>query len=369
MSARKRIPSPLVGERARVRGALMVALTLMACDAEILTRGLPVPTGATGGGTVTGTGGGAEQPTCPPTGKNDEIRLALHAACSGCHLTGNRPFFASLDAFENGLVYDTRYVKPGDPAGSVLVQMLKGIAPGSYPQMPVGTSYDALLQQGVTKLTIAEVEQWIQELPPAGVRNSEPSPALFTVRRLAADDMVVSLMDQLGLTLEDFVDTSRPTWRDEELTVRGGQLFVWPGDWAPGISRQYVSDSRTTERYEALGGAVTLDYRKKDPTLGPSALQTIVQVSQAWCRWAIEKPGNRAVLRHVTLADTSASKSADIKRNIEALYLRMLGEVAPAAEVDALYAQVYLPLEATNTRTAWTGVCASFVRHPLWVSF
>jgi hypothetical protein len=231
----------------------LITFTLVACDAEIFTRALPLPTGP---GT---TGGGMEQPTCPPTGKNDEIRLALHAACSGCHLTGNRPFFASLDAFENGLVYDTRYVKPGDPAGSVVVQMLKGIAPGSYPQMPVGTSYDSLLQQGVTKLTIAEVEAWIAELPPAGVRNSEPSPALFTVRRLPADDMVVSLLDQLGLTLEDFVDTSRPAWRDEEYTVRGGQLFVWPGDWAPGISRQYVSDSRTTERYQALGGSVTLE--------------------------------------------------------------------------------------------------------------
>ena len=47
----------------------------------------------------------------------------------------------------------------------------------------------------------------------------------------------------------------------------------------------------------------------------------------------------------------------------------MLGEVATTEEVDAIYTQVYLPLETTNTRTAWTGVCASFVRHPLWVSF
>ncbi|MBL8952987.1 MAG: hypothetical protein JNK82_19575 [Myxococcaceae bacterium] len=348
------------------RALLFVAL-LSACDASIFSRGLPIPTGPTGGGT--GTGGGAELPSCEPNGKNDEVRLALHAACAGCHLTGNRPFFASLDAFENGLVYDPKYVKPGDPAGSLLVQMLKGVAPGSYPQMPVGTSYEALLQQGVAKLTIAEVEQWVRDLPPAGVRNSEPSPALFTVRRLAADDMVLSLLDQLGLGVQDFVDTSRPTWREEEYTARGGTLFVWPRDWAPGISRQYVSDSRATERFEALGGAVTLDYRKRDATLGPSALQTLVQMSQAWCRAAVEKQGNRAVLRHVTLADTSATKQTEIKQNISALYLRMLGEVASQGEVDAVYTQVYLPYEATNTRTAWTAVCASFVRHPLWVSF
>ena len=307
-----------------------------------------------------------DKPECPFCWK---VRLALHAACAGCHLTGNRPFFASLDAFENGLVYDERYVKPGDPAGSVLIQMLKGVAAGSYPQMPIGTSYQALVDQGVAKLSIAELEQWVTELPPAGVRSSEPSPLLFTVRRVQADDMVMSLLDQLGLTVEDFVSTSSANWRDEAWTVQGGKLFVWPGDWAPGISRQYVSDARTTERYQALGGSTTLDYRKKDMGLGPSALQTLVQVSQAWCRWAVEKPGNTAVLRHVTLADTSAAKSADIKRNIEALYLRMLGEVAQADEVDAIYAQVYLPLEGTNTRTAWTAVCASFVRHPLWVSF
>ncbi|HEY0883532.1 MAG TPA: hypothetical protein VGD87_18495, partial [Archangium sp.] len=81
---------------------------------------------------------------CPPQGKNDEIRLALAPACASCHTTGNKPYFASLAAFENGLAYDTRWVNPADPDGSGLVKLLEGAAPGSYPQMPPGEPYTAL---------------------------------------------------------------------------------------------------------------------------------------------------------------------------------------------------------------------------------
>jgi hypothetical protein len=181
--------------------------------------------------------------------------------------------------------------------------------------------------------------------------------------------MVLSLMDQLGLDQSDFVDTSRPTWRNEEYTVRGGKLFTWPTDWAPGISQQYVSDKRATERYETLGGAVVLQGRKHDVSLGPSSVQTMVQVSQAWCRLAIEKPGNTAVLRNVTLADKSATKATEIRQNIAQLSLRMLGDVPSEAEVSELYEDVYLPLEPASTKAAWTAVCAALVRHPKWLSY
>jgi hypothetical protein len=146
-------------------------------------------------------------------------------------------------------------------------------------------------------------------------------------------------------------------------------LFVWPGDWAPGISRQYVSDSRTTERFDALGGGNPLIYRKRDATLGPSAAQTLVQMSQAWCSRALNKTGNTAVLRYATLADTSATNSDAVQKNLRNLYLRMLGQPPTDAEAKELYEQVYLPLEAQNTKLAWTGVCAALVRHPLWLTY
>lgn len=306
---------------------------------------------------------------CPPQGKNDEVRLALAPACAGCHTVGNRPYFASLAAFENGLVYDAKWVDPANPAGSGLIRLLQGTAPGSYPQMPPGQPYADFVADGRVTLTLQDLEAWMRELPPRSALDESPSPAAFTVRRLRADEMVLSLLSQLGLSPEDFVDTSSPTWRDTAWTARGGRLFVWPTDWAPGISGQYVSDKRTTERYETLGGAVVLQGRKHDAELGPSALQTLVQMSQAWCRLAVTKAGNTAVLRHVTLADKSATKEADIKKNLSQLWLRMLGDPPSGAELDELYTQVYLPLEAQSTTAAWTASCAALVRNPKWLTF
>lgn len=307
--------------------------------------------------------------SCAPANRNDEIRLALAPACEGCHLVGNKPFFASLTAFENGLVYDERYVKRGDPANSMLIQLLKGNAPGSYPQMPPGQPYTELAASGRVKLTIEQVEAWIRELPPTPERLETPDPEAFSVRRLSAEEMVVSLMDQLGLTLEDFVSTSDPNWRNKAYVVNGGKLFLWPGDWAPGISGEYVSDSRSIERFDALGGGNSLLYRKKDVGFGPSAAQTLVQVSQAWCARAVDKKSNPAVLRYVTLADTSANNRDAVQKNLRALYLRMLGQPPSEAEAKELYERVYVPLEAQNTRVAWIGVCASLIRHPLWITY
>lgn len=319
-------------------------------------------------GTPTPTAGTTEDGGCPPEGRNDEVRLALAPACASCHTVGNKPYFASLEAFENGLAYDLKWVDPANPEGSGLVKLLLGTAAGSYPQMPPGEPYAGYLADGRAKLTLDEVKEWIRTLPPRGAVNEGPSPSAFTVRRLRADEMVLALMDQLGLGLEDFVSTSDPNWRNQELTANGGKLFVWPTDWAPGLSQQYVSDKRSTERYETLGGAVTLQGRKNDAVLGPSSLQTLVQVSQAWCQRAIEKPNNKAVLRYVTLADKSATKSADLKRNLAQLSLRMLGDVPSDAEVDELFA-LYLELEPTSTKAAWTAVCSALVRHPKWLSY
>ncbi|MDY7231205.1 hypothetical protein [Hyalangium rubrum] len=310
-----------------------------------------------------------EGESCEAASKNDEIRRALAPACEGCHLTGNKPFFVSLAAFESGLVYNERYVKRGEPENSMLIQLLKGVAPGSYPQMPLGQPYSALVTNGQVTLTIEQVEAWIRDLPARPVQLETPVPEEFHVRRLAAEEMVVSLMEQLGLTLEDFVSTSDPNWRNKAYVVNGGKLFVWPGDWSPGISNEYVSDSRSVERFEALGGGNSLLYRKKDVGFGPSAAQTLVQMSQAWCARAVDKRNNPAVLRHVTLADTSATNPEAVRKNLRTLYLRMLGQPPSDAEAQALYEQVYLPLEARSTRLGWIGVCAALIRHPLWITY
>lgn len=307
--------------------------------------------------------------SCEAKGKNDEIRLALAPACQGCHLTGNKPFFASLTSFESGLVYNEKYVKRGDPDNSLLIQLLKGVAPGSYPQMPPGQPYSELLTSGRVTLTLDQVADWIRDLPAPPMELETPVAEEFQVRRLSAEEMVVSLMAQLGLTLEDFVATDNPDWRNRAYVVAGGRFFVWPGDWEPGIDGQYVSDYRTIERYETLGGGNSLVYRKKDARFGPSSGQALVQMSQAWCARAVDKSGNKAVLRYVTLADKSTSNPDAVKKNLRSLYLNMLGQSPSDAEAQALYEQVYLPLEAKSTRLAWIGVCAALVRHPQWITY
>jgi hypothetical protein len=349
------------------RAALVLALA--ACSGSIMGPG-PASgaggSGATGGsGAATGTGGGAV--ACAEN-QNDTFRLGLAGACAGCHSSGNRPLFASLEAFENGLVWDKRFVLPGDPDNSQLVKLLEGRGTGTYPQMPTGESFAQALASGKATVTLAQVKEWIRTLPAAPPTSAGPSPEGFTLRRLTAEEMVTSLMDQLGLTIEDFVSTSRPTWRDEEYTFEGRTLGVWPVDAAPGISRQYVSDARSGERFLALGGPNIILARGRDKTLAPASMQTLVQVSQAWCAQAIDKPQNRAVLSAVTLADKSATKAADIQKNIAALHLRMLGAAPTDAEVAQVYA-LYLQLEPKGTRAAWTAVCAAYVRHPQWLTF
>lgn len=346
------------------RALSLVGLAAMLSCTGLIGRGNDAPASSD---VILSDGGTYEDGGCIPVTRNDEIRLALAPACAGCHLTGAKPYWASLTAFES-MVYDPRYVVRGDPDASLLVKLLEGTAQGAFTRMPPGESYEAALARGVGALPIAEVKRWIRELPPQGTVREEPVPERFSVRRLTAEEVVVSAMSQLGLTLEDFVDTSAG-WQDREYTVRGGGFFIWPKDWAPGISTQYVSDSRTVERYEALGGMAAVDNRGKDVNLSPAAVQTIVQMSQAWCKKALEKPGNGALLRHVTLADRSATKAAEIKQNIAAMHLRMLSEPASAETIDELYTRLYLPNEATSTKVAWTAVCASFIRHPLWLSF
>jgi hypothetical protein len=307
-------------------------------------------------------------PDCVPVSRNDEVRLALHRACAGCHTVGNRPWFASLAAFENGLVYDERYIKRGDPENSRLVQLLYGEADGSYPQMPPNEHYIQLLADGRATLTIEEIAAWIESLPPPPARLFDPMPELFDVRRLTAEEMVTSLQDQLGLTTADFVYTSRAGWELRPYEVPPGRYYVWPGDEAPGLWPGYGLDVRATERFQTLGGPATLLYKKRDNTLGPSAAQTIVQMSQAWCHFAVEKQRPQ-VMGGVTLSQKSATDAAAIKANIRRLALRMLGEPASDAEVDAIFTELFVPYEATSTTAAWTAVCTSFVRHPLWLTY
>ena len=77
------------------------------------------------------------------------------------------------------------------------------------------------------------------------------------------------------------------------------------------------------------------------------------------------------MLSKATLSDASstAGGTANIRANISELYLRMLGEDAPAAEVDDLFDNVFKPYEGKGAVVAWTAVCSALVRDPLWMLY
>lgn len=123
--------------------------------------------------------------------------------------------------------------------------------------------------------------------------------------------------------------------------------------------------------FTAMGGPHRLEGKWRNDTVTPGFAQALIHASQAWCRTAVTKTGNRAVLSKATLADasTTALGAAAIRANIAELYLKMLGEVPPQAEIDDLFANVFVKYEGKGAATAWTAVCAALIRDPLWMLY
>lgn len=302
---------------------------------------------------------------------NDKVRQALATTCLACHGAGSFPFFASLETFEATLVYNTKWVNPGHPESSELISLLHGHGTGTFTQMPPGESYEALEARGAAPMPLADLETWVKNLGPQGTSYEGPNPNAVTIRRLTAEEMTTSLMQQLGLETVDFVYTGdNPTgWQNDPLHVNGGTFFVYPPDKAPTVWGGYGSDQESMRRFEALGGPNTLNYRSRTRDLAPAALQVIVQMSQAWCRRAIEKPNNTTFFRFATKNDTSTSAPDKVKKNIGALWLSMLGEPPSDDEVNDLYSSVFQLYEPQGNTPAWTAVCSALMRHPKWLTF
>jgi len=286
----------------------------------------------------------------------------LMVNCASCHGTGtNKPFFASLAAFESRLAYDVHHVVPGHPEQSQLMALLQGGAAGTYTQMPLGGApFSVLETNGMTEITMDQLRQWITELrPPIDVTpvDSRDAP---TIQRLSAELVLVSLRDQLGLTDQDF-------FLPDYSYQRGGTYAVRSPDAIPRISN--YQSAPLYLRFAALGGPDHLEGKQRSQELSPSFLQTLIQLSQTWCRVAVTNNGNTAFFQRAQRSDTSASNAAAIRDNIAYLHLRMLGEPASTEEVQEIYQEVFVPYEATDVTTAWVAVCSTLVRHPLWLSF
>jgi hypothetical protein len=323
------------------------------------------PTGAS-------TGGVSAQGSCEPVGdatltnRDQEIMQRLSPTCIGCHNTGdNRPLFASEAAFANLLVYNLRYVKPGDPEHSELVHLLEGQGTLSFRQMPVGgDAFAARAERGETQIGMAELRTWIAGLVAPAIRGVFVAQDGPTVRRLTTEQLLQNLAEQLGLTDADFFDATYDT-----LVGAGAAGYpVRSPDAIGGTRVPYREPYLAYRRFETLGGPNWLEGKQRHNDLSPSFLQTYVPLSQAWCRIAVEKKTS-ALFREASLADTSARAADRIRKNIAYLHLRMLGEPAPEATVTEILERVFVAYEAQSTSVAWTAVCSTLARHPLWLAY
>lgn len=311
-----------------------------------------------------GSGGQAGGPDCAvDVTSNGSVMQGLAPTCAACHGEGtNKPFFASLAAFESLLVYDTKYVIEGDPDGSELMRLLTGAGSGTFKQMPTGgETFEARDAAGQTSITLAQVREWITDLPEPEGQNFEPLKA-GTIRRMAAEHLVEQFYEPLGLTEADSFNAGGTSIDGPSLPARSPDAINVVNDYTNGQHQVYP-------RFIAMGGPHHLDRRLRSNDLSPTFLQSMTQMTQARCRKAVQKAGNTEFFRFADPADTSDTAAQNIRDNIGYLHLRLLGEVASAEDIDDLYNGVFLHYEPSSTESAWTATCAALLRHPLAMTY
>jgi hypothetical protein len=282
-----------------------------------------------------------------------EVFLALEASCAGCHGEGTSvPLMQDFVAFEQLVVYDPTLVAFGDPDASRLLAMLSGEGPPPLSQMPPGTkSFADLESDGSTGIGMDELRAWITELEPCDRPGGGGSPRF--ARRVSVEQIRSMLFAQLGITLAD---------------VEHATYFPLDDPAFPTLGSGHNSSDEAQARWRALGGPDLLRGDVRNADWSPLFLQTIGPMAQVWCRRAVamESP---ALFRHASASSDSATDRAAIEDNIAYLHLHMLGVVASDEDVLAMMTDVYLPYESSaGSSTAWTAVCATFVRDPLWLS-
>ena len=314
--------------------------------------------------------GAAIEESAGQRASNQDVMTRLSPSCAACHGDGtNKPFFASLDAFETLLVFNSRYVVAGQPDQSELLRLLAGQGTGAFKQMPLsGDPFAALAASGQAKITMAELGAWITGLKAPGAPSAAGSGGVV-MRRLTAEQITRSLFTQLGLDDGDF-------WSiNPDGAPREANVTLYPArspdalPFDPGAIGHSDSPRAAWTRFEELGGPDWWGRGPRRQDISPTFTQSLVQTAQAWCAVAVAKPNNAVFFRDAAPGDTSAGAEASIRKNIGSLYLTMIGEVPQASDVDLLFTSIFLPYEKQSTALAWTATCAALVRHPLWLSY
>jgi hypothetical protein len=285
---------------------------------------------------------------------NDAVRLALAPVCEDCHKgTSGKAFFSSLAAFEDLLVYDTKYVQAGKPNEGKLIELLEGRAGEPYPKMPTDESFVEKAAAGKTKISLPQIKDWIQNLPPQGASRKGPNVAAATTRRLRADEFLLSVQRTLGLP------------------ESAGNLPLIPGTiqpFAPDSPEVFSGYAVSLSIYQLLGGASYLQGTAPQADWSTGAMTAVTQIASSSCFQAVSS-SSKKIFVHAKPTMKLATDEALIRKNAKQLVHDFLLIPDDDAYVTRLVDTVYKPLEAKGTTAAWAGVCTALLRDPRFLTF
>lgn len=217
-----------------------------------------------------------------------------------------------------------------------------------------------LANEGRTTINMAELSLWISKLPPKDP-NIIPQPTgpitNTSVRRKTAEQVLRTLYEQLGLNEGDFINSDLDAIADYAAR-------------SPDAYNQKYGDKPGASLFIALGGPNYVEGLARKNDIGPTFIQALTPISQAWCRRSVNKAGNQALLIDATLSDSTSTTAgrAAVENNIKSLHLKMLGAPADADDVADLLG-LFQEIEPEGSATAWAAVCSVLIRDPLWILY
>lgn len=298
--------------------------------------------------------------------QNQKVFDALSPVCSGCHATGARGYFTSIESFEALVVYDTREVVPGKPDESELVRLLEGHGTRAFKQMPIaGPTYAELAKDGTATMGMAEIRTWVEGVKAREV-DTLPSIEAPRVTRISALDLERALYQQLGLSDDDFFIPASNY--DVPHKSTGQQDEKYPLSSPDAIPPPF--ESLPIERFASLGGGSAMFQVKADASLTPSFVGSLTQISQRWCALALDKPNNTALLPAGTDISQGSADAAGLKALLKYWFLHFHAVLADDAQISEVLDTVFVPLESeTDARAAYVGTCSHFIRDPHWIFY
>jgi hypothetical protein len=356
-----------------LQGSLLQRTLVVGCTL-VLSASLAVACSTAGSASDTAAQplGACDGPTTEESNANKKVMDDLAPSCAGCHVSGNKVFFTSLKAFESALVYNPAYVVAGKPNESRLIALMEGTAkkPG-YTQMPTdGLPYAGLAGADPKLMPMSEIRAWVTALATRSA-SVAPDVSKSLMTRLSANQLRMSLQTQLGLTDMDLYATAMSNEAIPRLNVKHPEFFPFLGNDHLPAQQSDNAESYSTRNnksgglHEALGGATIIYQVREDRSISTSFATALTQVSQAWCRLAVQKAGNAALFPGGAMPTEVAAPGTQTKAVFARWVLSFLGRRAEPGELDRMFDTLYLPLAASEgAQTGFTGTCAYLVRHP-----